>query len=248
MARRDYIRRRIKEFAGDRPRFGYLRITALLRRSGLRVSKNTVYKIYKEEKLELSRKKIRKFKKRPGIPRVCLSAAEYPGERWSIDFIHDHLSTGRSIRIFSVIDQYSRKCLGLFVRKSFQGREVVNCLDEVASSWGNPKSITSDNGPEFTSAEYESWAHRNEVLTAYIQPGRPSQNGFIESFHGRFRDECLKMNIFEDLRDCEKVIVEWKRDYNNLRPHSSLNDEVPSKIWKQFQRDLDKVAFIEQKF
>ena len=232
---------KIKDIAGSRPRFGYLRITALLRREGICVNKKTVYKLYKEERLELLKKKSNKFRKRTSLPRVALPRAKYAGERWSVDFIHDHLVRGQSFRIFSVIDQYSRKCLGLFVRKSFRGGEVIRCLERICIVLGYyPSSITSDNGPEFSSLDYENWAHKHKVWIDYIEPGKPTQNGLVESFHGKLRDECLKVNIFEGLEECQKIVTDWREDYNKFRPHSSLKNEVPDKIWKKSLEEFDK--------
>jgi putative transposase len=229
---------RIREIAQDRPRFGYRRITVILRRRGIRVSKNTVFRIYQEEALGL--KKVTRKRKRLSKLRVIPPPACRPGERWSIDFVTDKLVSGRYFRALCVVDQFSRKCLGVIARESYSGTAVANVLDDIArKSGGHPGMITLDNGPEFTGVVFDSWARDRKVSLDFITPGRPSENGFVESFNGRLRDECLNVSRFRTLLEAQAVINSWCNDYNNVRPHSSLRDRVPDEIWKSFQKDLD---------
>jgi putative transposase len=238
--RTEQLRILIRELAHDRPRFGYRRITVMLRRNGYRVSKNTVFRIYQREGLGL-KKVSRKCAKRLAKSRVKPSPATMPNQRWSIDFIFDHLANGTRYRSLSVIDQFSRKCLGVVPRIRFNGADVTQTLDEIAGLVGGyPKSITSDNGSEFTGLVYDEWTKRNGIHPDFIMPGKPTQNGFVESFHGKIRDECLAINSFHSLTEAKRVIAQWVEDYNCVRPHSSLRDQVPDKIWKDFQIDLDR--------
>ena len=141
-----------------------------------------------------------------------------------------------------MIDQFSRKCLGIPFRKSFRSTDVTGCLDLIAKKAGGyPKIITSDNGPEFTGLVFDEWARKNGVRLDFIRPGKPTENGLVESFHARLRDECLSVNRFDTLGDAQRVTEEWVEDYNCFRPHSSLKDRVPNELWSQFQAELDKV-------
>jgi putative transposase len=217
--RHDFLRQKIRDIAGDRPRFGYRRITIMLRRQGIRVGKNTVFKIYRDLGLGLKRKvPKRKFLARA---RVCPPPASKVGQRWSIDFISDRLDSGRPFRSLCVIDQFSRKCLGIYPSHTFPARHVVACLDQVAARYGAyPASITLDNGPEFTSLVFDAWAAEHRIGLGFIAPGKPNQNGFIESFNGRLRDECLNLRRFRTLAEASAELEIWRNDYNATRPHS----------------------------
>jgi putative transposase len=235
----EFLRSKIREIAGERPRFGYRRVTVMLNRQGIKVGKDRVYRIYSEEGLNL--KKQPRKRKRLSFTRVTPPPATKPGERWSIDFITDRETNGRPFRCLAVIDQYSRKCLGVVAKHRYPATDVTKVLDRIAfESKGYPKCITLDNGPEFRGLEFDLWASENRVSLDFITPGKPNQNGFVESFNGRLRDEFLNTQLFPNLKEAQKLIDEWVKDYNNVRPHSSINDQVPEKVWQRYRKDLEK--------
>ena len=239
--RREWLRTKVKEIALNRPRFGYRRITVLMKRDGIKVSKNTVWSIYREESLGI-KKLTRQAAKRASRMRIVPSPATAPNERWSIDFIYDHLTSGFRIRGLSVIDQFSRKCLGVDFCKSYNGLQVTEALDSIAVRIGQyPKIITLDNGPEFTGLVFDEWARKHGVHLDFTRPGKPTDNGLVESFHARLRDECLSVNRFDTLAEAQNITQRWIDDYNNFRPHSSLKDRVPNDLWSHFQGELDKM-------
>ncbi len=212
----------------------------MLHRQGIQVSKNTVFLLYKE--LGLGLMKNRKKNKRLARVRIIPAVAKRPGERWSIDFISDRIATGQAFRSLCVVDQYSRKCLGIRASPTYPASLVTMCLDEIAAENGHyPESITLDNGPEFTGLVFDSWAAEHNISLDFIKPGKPSQNGFVESFNGRLRDECLNISRFRTLAEALVELDIWRQDYNKLRPHSSLGDRVPDELWLSFRRDQEKV-------
>lgn len=227
-----------------RPRYGYIRITTILKREGIKVGKKRVYRLYKEECLSL-RKHVERKRRIFPKSRVKPLPAERPNQRWSIDFIADRLTSGRAVRALCIIDQFSRKSLAISVRTNFLSRDVIEVLDRIIAKVGKPpESITLDNGPEFTSHIFDSWASRHRIGLDFIAPGKPSQNGFVESFNARLRDECLNMNVFHSLESVQTLLDDWRRDYNNWRPHSAISNEVPGKIWKKYQEDLERTLKI----
>lgn len=210
----------------------------MLKRQGLKVGKNRIFRLYKEESLGL-KKRTRK-RKYLAKHRVRPDQATRPNQRWSIDFISDRLVSGQAFRSLVVIDQYSRKCLCSVPRKTYPSSEVVKVLTKAAWEAGEfPETITLDNGPEFISSVFDEWASEHNIELDFIPPGRPNQNGFVESFNGKFRDECLNVSIFQTMEEASKEIQEWVCDYNKVRPHSALADKAPEEIWKRFQKDLD---------
>ena len=220
------------EIAQSRPRFGYERICTLLRKEGIRVGKNTVYRYYKEEKLQLRRKQKKKRAKHlrhePFVP-------DRPHELWTMDFMQDRIKDGRKIRILNVLDIYSRKSLGSYVDSSIDSKKVVNFLEKLVVKYRRkPKAIQVDNGTEFTSRSLDEWAHLKEIQIKFIDPGKPTQNGFIESFNGRMRDECLRGSLFISIQDAKDQIKEWRNDYNKCRPHSSLEGLTPNEYIQRF--------------
>jgi putative transposase len=234
-----FLRSKIRELAFARPRFGYLRITAILNRDGVRVNKKRVYRLYTEESLCL-RKTIAGKRKLPVRSRETQRPAEKPNQRWSIDFISERLTSGRSIRALCVIDQFSRKNLAIVARHRFLSRDVINVLAGIIRETGAPpESITLDNGPEFTSHLFDAWASTQRIALNFIAPGKPSQNGFIESFNARLRDECLNLQLFHSQEHLQAVADKWRDDYNNWRPHSAIANAVPDKLWQRFQDDLE---------
>jgi putative transposase len=222
------LRMRIRDIAHQRPRFGYQRIHVMLRREGWPVNKKRVRRLYRLEGLQL-RMRIRRRK------HMCLHRGEVPQarrthERWSMDFMHDQLFDGRPFRILTVVDQFSRQSPALEPRFSFSGRDVVTVLDRIIEHTGTPVSITVDHGTEFTSKALEEWAYLRGVKLDFTHPGKPTENGHIESFNGRLRDECLNVNQFMSLDDARRQIEHWRVDYNGHRPHSSLGNLTPSEF------------------
>jgi len=210
--------------AEKRKRFGSPRIGVMLKREGWHVNHKKIERIYTEEKLALRRRKRRK--KFVG-PRVPLPVATRPNQYLAMDFVEDRLTNGRKIRTLTIVDTFTRKTPALETDTSLGGRRVVRVLDRHIERHGAPEVITIDNGTEFDSKVMDEWAFRNKVRLDFIQPGKPNENAFIESFNGKFRDECLNENLFETLDDARRIITAWGLDYNDVRPHSSLNDLTP---------------------
>jgi putative transposase len=215
---------RLKELAAARVRYGYRRLTILLRREGWSANHKLIYRLYRQENL-IVRTKARK--KRAAQPRVPLGSASKANERWSMDFMADRLEDGRAFRVLTVIDQFSRECPLLEVGASLTGRQVVDCLERLALFRGMPQAITLDNGAEFCSRALDAWAYQHGVKLDFIRPGKPVENGFIESFNGKLRDECLNTEIFFTLEDARQKLERWRRDYNEQRPHSALGGLPP---------------------
>ena len=220
------LRMRIGEIAGTRVRFGYRRIHILLLREGWKINHKRVYRLYREEGLNLRRKLKRRQKSASRGP-----LAEMPNtlnECWAMDFVSDQMYNGKRFRILTLIDLYSRECLALYVDKNITGETVATLLDHVKQARGLPRSIKVDNGPEFISKALDAWAYFNHVQLDYSRPGTPTDNAYIESFNGSFRDECLNTHWFMSLDDAKEKIRRWKNDYNELRPHSSLTYLTPA--------------------
>jgi putative transposase len=184
----DQLRMRIRELAGSRVRYGYRRLTVLLRREGWKVNAKRVYRLYREEALQVRTKK---RMKRAAHARVPQPEAAGPNQRWSMDFVSDRLADNRWFRILTVVDQYTRECLCIYADSSQTGEKVVEHMKRLVAERGTPESITTDNGSEFAGQAMDTWAHQAGVKLDFIRPGRPTQNGYIESFNGRLRDECL---------------------------------------------------------
>ena len=225
----DDLRQRLRELAGSRPRYGYRRLTVMLRREGRKVNAKRVYRIYREENLGV---RTAKRKRRSAHLRVPLAEPQRPNQRWSMDFVSDRLADGRWFRILTVVDQYIRECLCTYADRSQTGEKVVTQMKRLAAMRGLPESITTDNGGEFAGKAMEVWAYQNEVKLDLIRPGKPVENGYIESFNGRLRDECLNGEIFFDLADARQKLERWRADYNEQRPHSSLDDRTPAEFAK----------------
>src|SRR3974377_150626 len=223
------LRVRLREVAEARRRFGYRRLQILLEREGWQVNHKRVYRLYVEEKLALRRKRGRKR----SLARQPLPAAVAANQVWSVDFMSDTLSSGRRFRTLNIVDDYTRECLAIEVDTSLGGMRVVRVLEELKQKRGLPRQIRSDNGPEFVSRAVDQWAYEHGLEWHTIQPGRPMENGYVESFNGRFRDECLNENWFRDLADARAKIAEWQQDYNEARPHSSLQYRTPMEFARQ---------------
>jgi putative transposase len=202
----------------------------LLRREGVQANHKAVYRLYREEGLAVRRRK----RKRVSAPRRPMVLPQRLNERWSMDYMSDVLRGGRRIRIFNVVDDLSHEALASEVDTSFPARSVIQALDEVAMERGYPERIVCDNGPEFRSRILDEWAYERGVSLDFIQPGKPVQNPFVESFNGKMRDECLNVHWFADLVDARARVREWREDYTKVRPHSSLGQRTPSEFAAAF--------------
>ena len=221
------LRERLRSLAEERRRFGYRRLTVMLRREGRAVNHKRVYRLYRAEGLAVRRRKRKGLK---GVPRVTLAVPRRPQERWSMDFVSDSFNDGRKFRSLNIVDDYSRECLATEVDTSIPGARVVRVLERLRESRGLPEVMVMDNGPEFAGKALDAWAYQRGVNLHFIEPGKPVQNAFIESFNGRFRDECLNEHWFISLEDARKNIEAWRQDYNQVRPHSSLGNQTPQEF------------------
>jgi putative transposase len=218
---------RIIDIAHARRRFGYRRIHDLLRREGVRANHKKIYRLYSEAALS-----VRKRRRRKGvmIDRQALHVPSGPNEVWSIDFVMDALATGRRIKCLTIVDDFTRECLEIAVDHGISGGYVARVLDTICQFRGAPRAVRTDQGPEFTSRALDRWAYGRGVDLKLIAAGKPTQNAYIESFNGKFRDECLNDHYFHNLVHARAVIAEWRRDYNETRPHSSLGRIPPAEF------------------
>ena len=223
----DALRGRLRDLAASRVRYGYRRLTVLLKREGWKVNAKRIYRLYSEEGLSVRTKR---RKERSQRQRVASGLAVRPNQKWSMDFVAQRLSGGRWIRVLTVVDQFTRECLTLFADISLTGEKVAVALDKIVADRGAPQSITVDNGSEFASKAMELWAYQHAIHLDFIRPGRPVDNSYIESFNGRLRDECLNVEIFLSLADARQKLGLWLEDYNHRRPHSSLADRTPAEF------------------
>jgi putative transposase len=227
------LRARLRELSAERRRFGYRRLHILLKREGWDVNWKKLYRIYREEGLTVRK---RGGRKRAIGTRAPMAIPQEPNQRWSLDFVSDTLSEGRRFRILNVIDDFSRECLASVVDTSLSGIRVARELDRIAEMRGYPCMVVSDNGTELTSNAILKWQEERGVEWHYIAPGKPMQNGFVESFNGRLRDECLNEHLFANLPHARHLIGAWREDYNHHRPHSSLDGLTP---WEYHQRSRE---------
>jgi putative transposase len=219
-------RARLRALASERRRFGYRRLHILLTREGMRLNHKRLFRIYREERLGVRK---RGGRKRALGTRSPMTLPEAANQRWSLDFVSDALSNSRRFRVLAVVDDFTRECLGLVVDTSLSGQRVARELDRIAELRGCfPTVVVSDNGTEMTSHAILRWQEDRSVLWHYIAPGKPQQNGFVESFNGRFRDECLNEHLFSSLAAARRIIEAWRIDYNTKRPHTSLNGLTPT--------------------
>jgi putative transposase len=238
---------RIVDIAHVRRRFGYRRIHDLLRSEFPGVNHKRVYRLYKNANLAVRR---RKKVKRPPNERVPLQIACKVNDVWSMDFVSDSLSNGRRIKCLTVADDFSHECIDIAVDFGISGQCVTRLLDQAAIFRGYPIAVRTDNGPEFTSRAFLAWTTLHGIRHILIQPGRPMQNGYIESFNGKFRDECLNEQWFQSLPQARDCIAEWRKDYNEVRPHSSLGRIPPSQFAQQqriqiFATDSNNNQFLD---
>ena len=218
------LRMRLRELAEVRRRYGYRRLTVLLQREGWAVNHKRVYELYRQENLAV---RTTKRKKRASHLRVVPPPPTGANERWCMDFVSDRLEDGHYFRMLTVVDVFTRECLALHADRHLSGRKVAQVLERVGAGRGLPKEITVDNGTEFFSKAMDAWCHAHGVRLDFIRPGRPTENGYIESFNGKLRDECLNAELFLDLLDARRKLDAWRRDYNENRPHSSIGNLTP---------------------
>jgi putative transposase len=221
------LRERLRELAGERRRFGYRRLTVMLRREGRIVNPKRVYRIYCEEGLAVRRRQRKRLK---AAARTPLWLPTRPNQVWTMDFTHDNLASGRKFRTLNLMDGFTREAPRIEVDTSLPGLRVARVLEEVARERGYPQALQVDNGPEFISRVVDQWAFEHGVALHFIAPGKPTENAFIESFNGKFRDECLNENWFLTLQEAREKIERWRRDYNQARPHSALGYQTPEEF------------------
>ena len=226
----EVIRKRLRELAQTRRRFGCPRLHVMLRREGFVINHKRTERIYRQEGLIL---RIRRRKKMSSLLRTDIPKPDYPNHIWSMDFMRDSLANGRAIKILAVVDEYTRKCFRIEVDTSINGVRVTRVLDEIARVEGLPEIIIIDNGPEFIGKALDAWAYQRGVKLTFIRPGKPVENAYIESFNGRFRDECLNEHWFLTLEHARRIVEKWRIDYNNERPHSSLGYLTPEEFIRQ---------------
>ena len=234
------LRERLIELARAKPRYGYRRLHVLLQREGEVVNHKRVHRIYRDAGLALRRKK-RKHCVRVSAPLGVYTAAN---QEWALDFVHDAVASGRTIRVLNVIDAYTRESLAMEVDTSFAGLRLTRVLDGIIAERGLPQAIRCDNGPELTSRHFLAWKLERKINLIHTQPGKPTQNGYVESFNGKLREECLRVSWFQNLFEARRIIAAWRREYNEHRPHSSLNYMTPAEFAAQASRgkDADSVS------
>jgi len=213
----------------------------MLRREGWLVNHKRIARIYREEHLQVRTKRRKKMTSGARVPLPMPAAAN---ERWSMDFVMDATSLGRRVRILAIVDDYTRECLAVEVDTSISGLRVARVLDRLLELRGKPKGITVDNGPEFSGRALDTWAYNNKVRLNFIRPGKPVENAYIESFNGRLRDECLNSHEFGSLQEARGIIEVWREDYNEKRPHGSLDDMTPTEFARQ---EMEKLQSNEPK-
>ena len=229
------LRDRLKELAELRRRSGCQLFHAMAKREGLVINHKRTERIYKQEGLSLT---IRRRKKRASCARVDIPRAEKRNELWALDFMHDSIGQSRKLRILPIIDTYTKECHRIEVDRSIGGRRVTEVLSEVASMQGLPENIVIDNGPEFISNAMDEWAYTREVTLHFIRPGKPVDNAFMESFNARLREECLNLNWFRSIEHARHVVEDWRIDYNETRPHSTLGFLTPKEFAEKEMGDF----------
>jgi len=230
----------IKEMAMKNRRYGYRRIHVLLKRNGKKVNHKKVYRLYRALGLKVLK---RGGRKRAIGDRKITRLITRANQCWALDFVHDTLSNGRKLKLLTVIDTYTRESLKIEVDHSLNGEAVVRAFDEIIEQRGKPELILSDNGTEFTSNKVIHWQKERGIKWEYIEPGKPQQNGTIESFNGKLRDECLNENWFISLKEAQRIVEKWRNHYNNQRPHSSLGGLTPHELASQLKGKASQSAF-----
>lgn len=230
----DRLARRLKELAVKYPRYGYKLLHPMVKKEGLVVNKKRTYRIYTQEGLQVRSKRRKKL---PRQRRFQLERASRPNQRWSMDFMSDQLANGRRFRVLNIVDDYTRECKGQIVDFSISGLRLSRFLESCCPL---PEEIVVDNGPELTSKAMFLWAEKTGVQLRFIDPGKPIQNAFVESFNARFRDTCLNEHWFENLADAREIIESWRHHYNRQRPHSALQYRTPEDVRKEWEAAYGK--------
>ncbi len=235
----DDLRARIVHLASEYGRYGYRRITGLLRNEGWMVNFKRVERIWRQEGLKVPQKQPKRGRLWLNDGSCIRHRPEFKNHVWSYDFVSDRTADGRSFKILNVIDEYSRECVGCLVKRKINSWDVLEYLADLFLMNGQPKFIRSDNGPEFIAEKLRNWLRGLEVRTLYIEPGSPWENGYCESFNGKMRDEFLNGEIFYSLKEAEVLVEKWRREYNHIRPHSSLGYKppVPLAVLPSYERD-----------
>jgi putative transposase len=219
------LRKRIREIAETRTRYGYRRIHVLLRREGWPINAKRVYRLYKLEKLQMRHKPPRR--RVSAKLREDRRPATAPNECWSMDWMYDELFDGRRIWVLTIVDNFSRVSPRLWAGRQAKATDVVNALGSAVAEFGCPQRIRLDNGSQFTSKEMDLWAYANDVVLDFSRPGKPTDNAYSEAFNSRFRLECLNQHWFLDIEDARAKIEAWRQDYNTVRPHGAIGNQVP---------------------
>ena len=223
----DGLQQRLVELAGERRRFGYRRLHILVEREGFMVNHKRVHRLYREAGLAVRK---RRKRERVAVERRPLQIPPGPNHTWSMDFVFDALATGTAIKCLTVVDDCTKEAVEIGVGRRINGQGVADLLEAVCRFRGYPAAIRTDQGPEFTGRSLDQWAQANGVNLVLTQPGKPTQNAYVESFNGKFRDECLNENWFVSLEHARAVIATWRQDYNEVRPHSSLSKRTPAEF------------------
>ena len=218
---------RLQIHAAVRARFGYRRLHILLEREGVSVNHKRVHRLYKAAGLQVRRRRRKRLTRAERIP---LATTSQRLERWSMDFTTDTLADGRNFRTLNIVDDFTRECVAIEVDRSLPGLRVTRVLDRLHATVGLPRTIVVDNGPEFAGRALDAWAYARGITLRFIRPGKPIENAYVESFNGKFRDECLNEHWFVSLADAKTAIEAWRVDYNSVRPHSSLAGRTPNQF------------------
>ena len=230
------LRKEIVALSQRHPRYGYRRITALLRREGWGVNAKRVQRVRRQEGFQVSKRQ-RKMR-RVGTSTALRQRATRPNEVWSWDFVEDQTERGGKLRLLTLLDEYTRQCLAIHVAWSIRAVDVITVVEAAMARYGKPAHIRSDNGPEFIAYAIGDWLKENKIETIYIRPGSPWENGHIESFHDKLRDECLNRELFGSLLEAKVLVEQWRIDYNTNRPHSSLRYQTPQEVADRWQTPL----------
>lgn len=229
----------VRDYAHEQPMYGYRIIAAMMKQDGHRINRKRVYRIWRQEGLQLPRR--RKVKRRYGDHTATLRRAGAPNEVWTYDFLEGRTERGGKLRMLTVLDEYTRECLAIHVARSISSRQVIEVLDWLFLVRGAPGHLRSDNGPEFVAHALQGWLEKRSCHTFYITPGSPWENPFIESFNGTFRSECLDRWLFASGKEAQLVIEQWRQEYNHRRPHSSLGYVPPAVFADQARLPLEVV-------
>lgn len=230
------LERRIKALSLKHPRYGYRIVTQLLREEGWEVNRKRVQRVRRQAGLQVVQKNA-KSRRLPGLTPER-RRAQRPDDVWSYDFVHDQLENGAAVKMLTVLDEFTRECLGILVERSITATDVIAFLQGLIGQRSAPANVRSDNGPEFVAGVIRQWARQEAIKINYIAPGSPWENGHVESFHGKLRDGCLNREVFGNLIEAKVLVEEWRRQYNEKRPHSSLGYQTPREFGRQFNSKL----------